>query len=766
MKSSLNITVVLSVLLTVAVTLSVGSYFIIQEEQERILHNMKAETSTLSNIIADNLSVSFQRVKEDRDLLQSLAEQIHKHERLVFVEIFNRDGIIIAHTNKDKVGSMPSPTHGEYVKSVFETGTEIEKEEHDRKRLVKFVPVYVSVDEQQEIVGVMELAVSMEAGMKEAIGRSNILVELYKSIAGNTLTAFTNSQDYIQLVTERIVKDEKVLHVEIFDRNATIIAHTEKSRVGQRPLPIHEQHVKKVLQTGVAVEEEDFEKNRFNRFVPYFAGSNKGSKEIAGVVELVMDMKPVMAQLEALKNKMVMIVLSLMIVIVSALLFMLRKLVLQPVRELTLATRDMAEGNMRRQVSIASKNELGELGDAFNSMVVNLKKSQTDLLEAKGKAEEASRAKSEFLSSMSHEIRTPMTSIISVVELLSDSPLNEDQQNSVRILKGASENLLALISDILDLSKIEAGHLELEEVEFGLEELLFETVSFMGVSARGKGLELSYHVEPEIPIKFIGDPKRLRQIIFNLLSNALKFTKEGRIDINVSKRETKDDITELEFYIKDTGIGIPEDKLDVIFKKFTQADSSTTRKFGGTGLGTTISKSLVEAMGGSIWAESELGKGSTFYFTLKLETAKTAKKEKGTKRKEPIPWERPLRILVVEDSEDNLNLILMHLKKTPHVVDTAENGKVAVEKFQAGSYDLVLMDMEMPVMDGYMATKEIRKWEATKKKRPTPIVALTAHALKEHEQKAMDAGCTGYFTKPFRKQAFLETIYKYGSKPS
>jgi len=398
--------------------------------------------------------------------------------------------------------------------------------------------------------------------------------------------------------------------------------------------------------------------------------------------------------------------------------------------------------------------------------ITERKDMEAKLRDAKRGAEAANNAKSRFLAHMSHEIRTPMTSIISTVEFLSDSPLNEDQKDYVRILSGASENLLALISDILDLSKIEAGHLELQKVEFGLEELLFETVSFMGVSARGKGLELSYHVEPEIPVKFIGDPTRLRQIIFNIASNALKFTKEGRIDINVRKRETKDDITELEFSIKDTGIGIPEDKLDIIFKRFTQADSSTTRKFGGTGLGTAISKSLAEAMGGSIWAESELGKGSTFHFTVKLETAKTAKKGKGTKEKEAIHWERPLKILVAEDSRENLDIILIHLKKTPHLVDTAENGKVAVEKFQSGDYDLVLMDMEMPVMDGYTASKEIRKWEAANKKRPTSIVALTAHALKEHEQKSMDAGCTAYFTKPFRKQAFLETVYKYGSRPS
>jgi len=396
--------------------------------------------------------------------------------------------------------------------------------------------------------------------------------------------------------------------------------------------------------------------------------------------------------------------------------------------------------------------------------ITERKKMEEQLVAARKTAEEATIAKSEFLASMSHEIRTPLTAMVGMIEYLSDSPLNDEQEKALRVLNGASKNLLALINDILDLSKIEAGQLELENVEFDLEELLSEMDSFMGVGARGKGLKLSYHIELDSPLKFIGDPKRLRQIIFNLVSNAIKFTKKGRIDINVSKRGGKRDIDELEFYIKDTGIGIPLDRVDIIFEKFTQVDPSTTRKFGGTGLGTSISKSFVEAMDGKIWVKSEVGKGSTFYFTVKLKKAKIDKKEKPVKANESIVWKRPLSILLAEDSEDNIMLIELHLKETPHTVDTAENGKVAVKKFKSRNYDLVLMDMEMPVMDGYTATKVIRKWEAEEQKEATPIVALTAHVLKEHMQRGMESGCTGHFTKPFRKQAFLEAIHKYGNK--
>lgn len=774
MKSSLNKTVLLSVMLTVIVTLSAGFYFIIQEEWTHIFKNMRGEATAFSNIIADNLSESFQRVEEEREELQTLVEEVHKFENLIFVEIFDRDGIIISHTNKDKVGSMPSPTHREYIKSVFETGEYIEKEEHDRKRVVKFSPIYIREDEQKEIVGVMELAIEMKPGMNEAIDRSNALVQLYKNIAGNILIELDNSQSSIQNMAEETGKGEKILWLEVFDKNGSIIAHTEKSRVGQRPLPIHEEYVKKVLQTGTVIEEEDFDRQRFNRFVPYFVGSKKGRSEIAGVVELVMDMKPVMAQIEALRNRMMMTTLSLMVAIVSILLFMLRKLVLLPVRELTRATRDMAEGDMDRKVDIASKNELGELGNAFNNLAANLKNAHTDLminqkrlLEAKGKAEEASVAKSEFLASMSHEIRTPMNVILGMTEVLSEADLSPEHEKSLSILTRAGNALMHLIDDILDLSRIESGHLEMDETEFELENILAETVSVLSVVAQKKGLKLSYNIEPDVPKNIIVDPKCLLQILFNLVGNAVKFTEKGQIDINLRKIEIKNEKIELEFYIKDTGIGIPEDKLDTIFERFTQADTSTTRKYGGTGLGTAISKKFVELMGGRIWVESKLGEGSTFYFTVKLNVAKTEEGEKAVEKMlegKSISWKQPLKILLVDDSEDNLMLMHMHLKKTPHNVDTAENGKVAVEKFQTWNYDLVLMDMEMPVMDGYTATKEIRKWEVKEKKEATPIVALTAHALKEHVQKSIDVGCIAHITKPIKKQKILEAIYKYGYK--
>ena len=405
----------------------------------------------------------------------------------------------------------------------------------------------------------------------------------------------------------------------------------------------------------------------------------------------------------------------------------------------------------------------------FRPMIMRLKRytialeeSEIKLLKAKKLAEKSSEAKSEFLASMSHEIRTPMHLIIGMADILKDTKLNSQQKSYLQKILKAGDNLLSLINNILDLSKIEANKINIKEVEFNLEELLCEIESLMGVMAREKGLRLSVHRNGIIPKIVRGDPYFLKQVLYNLMSNAIKFTEEGRIDVKVSRKDSNNVTEELEFCVSDTGIGIAEDKIEIIFDRFTQADTSTTRNYGGTGLGTTISKNIVEKMGGRMWAKSLPGKGSSFYFTVKLKPA-----EKSTVYEESpgktIHFDHPLNILIVDDSEDNIMLMKMYFKDTPHLIDTAENGKVALTKLQSGNYDLVLMDMEMPVMDGYTATKEIRKWEESRGGRVIPILAVTAHALREHEQKSLYAGCTAHISKPIKRERFLEAIHNASS---
>jgi PAS domain S-box-containing protein len=394
--------------------------------------------------------------------------------------------------------------------------------------------------------------------------------------------------------------------------------------------------------------------------------------------------------------------------------------------------------------------------------VTERKRVEAELRLAKAAAESASQTKSDFLASMSHEIRTPMNAIIGIADLLAKTSLSPEQDKYVQIFRRAGDNLLNLVNDILDLSKVEAEQLELERTGFSLKDLLDKVTEMVAGRADEKDLALVCEIAPETPTDLVGDPTRLRQVLLNLLGNAIKFTNSGEVALQVAPDADSSVPNALRFTISDTGIGIPDDKLSAVFERFTQADSSTTRRYGGSGLGLTISKRLVELMGGRIWVESGVGKGSVFSFAVPLEiwagaTRRTAVPV-ATGPEPPLP---AMDILLVEDSPDNRTITVAYLQGTPYRVEIAENGAVAYEKFTAGHYDLVLMDRQMPVMDGLTATRAIREWERANHRPPTPIIALTAAALKGDREKCMAAGCTAFLTKPIKQEMLLQAIKEY-----
>ncbi|MCA6073336.1 PAS domain-containing hybrid sensor histidine kinase/response regulator [Fulvivirga sedimenti] len=371
----------------------------------------------------------------------------------------------------------------------------------------------------------------------------------------------------------------------------------------------------------------------------------------------------------------------------------------------------------------------------------------------------AQKTKEQFLANMSHEIRTPINGIAGMVNLLSEATSEEDRQRYLNAIRNSTENLKVIISDILDLSVIESGKLKLEKIGFNIRYQLSAVVENFLMEARSKGIELSYSIDESANGVYIGDPVRLNQIMINLVGNSLKFTNKGFIKIHATCESIKDQIHNIKFTVSDSGVGIPEEKLPLIFDSFTQADETVTRRYGGTGLGLSIVKQLIEIQDGEISVKSKVDSGTTFYLNIPYTEGELRDLVHPGKVVNHSPAESldGLRVLLVEDNDINRLYALNMLKKWDCVVESAENGYIAVEKLKSASYDIVLMDVQMPIMDGYEATRHIRKDGLTN----IPIIALTANAIKGDNEKCLQAGMNDYLPKPFQPEDLYKTLVKF-----
>jgi len=388
---------------------------------------------------------------------------------------------------------------------------------------------------------------------------------------------------------------------------------------------------------------------------------------------------------------------------------------------------------------------------------------EKDLKKAKELAEDATRAKQKFLSTMSHEIRTPLNAIINTVNLLKEEDPREDQAESLDILKFSADNLLQIVNDILDYSKIGAGKVEFEKVEFELGKLINGVKQSFDYETKRRNLTIDVLLDKTIPPVIIGDSIRLTQILINLVGNAVKFTEKGSITIEAKPTQKHHSQIDIGFFVIDTGIGIPEDKLDVIFESFTQASSSTTRKYGGTGLGLAITQKLVELQGGELKVKSQVCKGSTFSFSLPFLVSDKTHVEEDALLKTSFHSLKGLRVLVVEDNLVNQKIVSKYLTKWESKIDIAENGRVAVELVAKNRYDIVLMDLHMPEMSGYEATLKIRAMKDDYFKE-LPIIALTASVFLEDREKIFEFGMTGFITKPFNPKELFWAISPFLKK--
>ena len=388
------------------------------------------------------------------------------------------------------------------------------------------------------------------------------------------------------------------------------------------------------------------------------------------------------------------------------------------------------------------------------------------LEESAHRAEAATRAKSEFLANMSHELRTPLNGILGMIDIVLDSRLSAGQHEELETAKESALSLLALVDDILDLSKIEAGKMDLEQIRFAPRELATNCRRVLSPRARQKGLAFRCDVAPDVPDYLLGDPLRLQQVLMNLAGNAIKYTHQGSVDVSTSRAPTAEPgSVELHLDVVDTGIGIPKEKQSAIFEEFTQADGSITRQYGGTGLGLAISKRLVEAHGGRLWVESEVGRGSSFHAVLQLQEAPSLPQEAACLvAAEPIDGKdlSPAHILIVEDNPINRKVIAGLLAKRGYRTAVAADGRQALEALEMSAFDVVLMDLQMPVLDGLEATRLIRedaRW------RNLPIIGLTAHAMIGDRERCLDAGMDDYLSKPIRPEVLLEAVTRHMRPP-
>jgi signal transduction histidine kinase/CheY-like chemotaxis protein/HPt (histidine-containing phosphotransfer) domain-containing protein len=431
-------------------------------------------------------------------------------------------------------------------------------------------------------------------------------------------------------------------------------------------------------------------------------------------------------------------------------------------------------------------DEIQYLGESFNRMIETLAASQEeirqhqDLLELRirQRTEElekamhaalaASQAKSEFLANMSHELRTPMNGLLGMVDLVLDSGLTGDQREQLEIAQRCAYSLLALLNDILDLSKIEAGKMLLEKIPFDVSEVVNDCVKAQAAKALQKRIDLRFEADPPGPVQVVGDPLRVRQIVANLLSNAIKFTERGWVRVSLATKTAVDGRIEVEIRVTDTGTGIPAEKLPSIFDKFTQADGSISRKYGGTGLGLAITRRLVQLQGGGVRAESQPGQGSTFVATLVCDAASAgmcqAAAVNGNGASHAVPARSGERLLLVEDNLVNQKVVLAILRKKGYQIDVANHGREALNKLNAPDavYHLILMDVQMPVLDGLETTRSIRRnprWENI------PIIAMTAHAMNGDRERCLQVGMDAYISKPVQPAHLISTIEKHLAAP-
>ncbi|MCC2637574.1 MAG: signaling protein [Moraxellaceae bacterium] len=547
-----------------------------------------------------------------------------------------------------------------------------------------------------------------------------------------------------------------VRYVEILDASRrTLVARLKPATPGYAPPSWRHAVITGPDHATLAWENEE----EWGFIAPAYAGREEASPfdlqerkpQLLGYVLVVVG-KASMHELAASLRRVNMgLTLSFAVLLLGGLGLLVQRLI-RPLNSLSLLMRRAEAGHSGLRAPLSGPRDITDMATAFNKMMTVLEEREAELQHSRDRALHTAQLKAQFAATVSHEVRTPLNGVVGMLDLLRDMPLEKPARECVDVAWNSAHSLMELINGILDFSKLEAGKLELEEINFDLHELVASVLELLARQATQRGLELGYQPEPGLPARVRGDSLRVRQVLINLMSNAVKFTEQGEVTVRLSFVATDQGRGRLRIEVIDTGIGMDDATVRHVFDSFAQADPSTTRKYGGTGLGLTISKHLVDLMRGEIGVSSEPGRGSTFWFTVPVEVvdapAAAVAPVPEERLQAPVPGGRVCRVLVVEDNRINQMVAGAMLAKIGCHCEFADNGAAAVDAVRQDRFDLILMDCNMPEMDGYAATRHIRWMEQEERRTPTPIVAMTANAQSGDEELCRAAGMDDYLAKP------------------
>ncbi len=760
---------------------------------------LETHAEIITSIEQEAISLHYRNIHQNRKNLRNLARDAAGIEEVSYMSVTGLDGTIKIHTDESKVGGIPSADEMGHIRKVLSNGVPFSFEDRERKTYVRFSPLYTSSPERgEELAGVLTLAMDLTPALGRAaslrerlvlitgICISVVLVVLGFFINRDVLSPLQKLTDAAQGVSEgdleRAVEvnrnDELGLLADTFNRMAANL------KVSRDEILRTNQILENIFTASpamIAYMDAGFNFIRVNekyaaadeRTPDYFSGKNHfdlypneenyaifrqvvktgepfsthakpfeyADRPERGVTHWDWSLVPLKDPGGAVTEVMLMLI--------------------------DVTKRIQAEESLRT-MNTELEERVQERTRELESLNAELKQKNLELERAVLSAEAANSSKSEFLANMSHEVRTPLNGIVGMIQLMLSTQLNDEQQEYLDVIQTSADSLLVIINDILDFSKIESGTLEFHNVSFDLSQELENTLKLLSLKADEKNISLRHDIDPELSALVRGDTNRLRQVLLNLLGNAIKFTDEGEVVLTARQLVVTIDRVAVEISVSDTGIGIPEDRLPVIFDSFTQADGTISRRYGGTGLGLAISRRIVGMMGGKLDVHSEVGRGSTFSFRCSFakgdESMLPERPSQAAYRvAEPGAGAVGHRILVVEDNFINQKLMRILLEKAGHSVSLAGNGQEALDLLERDRFDLMFMDVQMPVMDGLSAARAIREKEDGASAR-IPIIALTASAFQEDRDQCLEAGMNDYVSKPMKAGEILSTIKRVMSE--